>query len=58
MEVLTKLKNLDPYNPRIREMKDKLELELELAQKFRNDSGVSDNELTASQDEPASSTSP
>lgn len=34
LETLEKLKLLDPYNPRIREMKEKLELELELSQKF------------------------
>ena len=34
LETLEKLKNLDPYNPRVREMKDKLELELELARTF------------------------
>lgn len=34
LEALSKLKNLDPYNPRVREMKEKLELELELSQKF------------------------
>ncbi len=34
LETLEKLKNLDPYNPRVREMKDKLELELELAKTF------------------------
>lgn len=36
LETIEKLKNLDPYNPRIREMKDKLELELELAKKFES----------------------
>jgi Tfp pilus assembly protein PilF len=34
LEALEKLKNIDPYNPRVREMKDKLELELELAKTF------------------------
>jgi tetratricopeptide (TPR) repeat protein len=34
LEALEKLKLLDPYNPRIREMKEKLELELELSEKF------------------------
>lgn len=34
LETLEKLKQLDPYNPRIREMKEKLELELELAKQF------------------------
>jgi hypothetical protein len=34
LEALEKLKNIDPYNPRVREMKDKLELELELAATF------------------------
>jgi tetratricopeptide (TPR) repeat protein len=34
LESLSKLKNLDPYNPRVREMKEKLELELELGKKF------------------------
>jgi tetratricopeptide (TPR) repeat protein len=36
LESIEKLKNLDPYNPRIREMKDKLELEIELAKKFES----------------------
>ncbi len=34
LEVFEKLKTIDPYNPRIREMKEKVELELELAGKF------------------------
>lgn len=34
LDALGKLKNLDPYNPRVREMKEKLELEIELSQKF------------------------
>lgn len=37
LESLTKLKNLDPYNPRVREMKEKLELELELGKQFAVD---------------------
>ncbi len=36
LEALEKLKNLDPYNPRVREMKEKIELELELAKKFES----------------------
>lgn len=34
LEAIAKLKNLDPYNPRIREMKEKIELEIELAKQF------------------------
>lgn len=37
LDALGKLKNLDPYNPRVREMKEKLELEIELGQKFAAD---------------------
>ena len=37
LDALGKLKNLDPYNPRVREMKEKLELEIELGQKFATD---------------------
>jgi tetratricopeptide (TPR) repeat protein len=41
LDTLAKLKNLDPYNPRVREMKEKLELELELSRKF--EAGVKEN---------------
>ncbi len=36
LEIIAKLKNLDPYNPRIREMKEKIELELELSKQFES----------------------
>ena len=42
LESLVKLKNLDPYNPRVREMKEKIELEVELSKKFAADVSAPD----------------
>lgn len=42
LESLAKLKNLDPYNPRVREMKEKIELEVELSKKFAADVSAPD----------------